>query len=80
MRVDNLPFLSSRWGRSCLTGRLRTSPMTTLLAFSRPCGQKMANMSTVAIVVSYCRHKIIDITENMFINLNTYKPAIELFE
>ena len=41
---------------------------------------KMANMSTVASVVSYCRHKIIDITENMFINLNTYKPAIELFE
>ncbi len=45
-----------------------------------PCGQKMPNMSTVAIVVPYCWHKIIDITANMFINLNTYKPAIELFE
>ena len=40
----------------------------------------MPNMSTVAIVVPYCRHKIIDITANMFINLNAYKSAIGLFD
>ena len=54
--------------------------MTTLLAFSRPCGQKMANMSTVAISVPYRHHKIIDIIVNMFINVSTYKSAIGLFD
>ena len=35
----------------------------------------MANMSTVAIAVSYRLYKIIDITENMFINVGIQKSA-----
>ena len=50
------------------------------LAFSKSCGQKMANMSTVAILVPYRHHKIIDIIVNMFINVSTYKSAIGLFD
>ena len=49
-------------------------------AFSKPCGQKMPNMSTVAAVVLYCSHKIMDIKVNMFINASTYKPDTELIE
>ena len=53
------------------------------LALSRPRGQKMPKMSTVAIVVSYRLFKLIDITENMSINVGTQKSAngrIDQFE
>ena len=50
------------------------------LAFSKPCGQKMPNMSTVAIAVSYRLFMLIDITENMFINVGTQKPANGRFD
>ena len=39
------------------------------LALSRPRGQKMPKMSTVAIAVSYQLFKLIDINENMSINV-----------
>ena len=42
--------------------------------------KKMANMSTVAILVPYRHHKIIDIIVNMFINVSTYRSAIGLFD
>ena len=45
-----------------------------------PCGQKMANMSTVASVVSYRSYKIIDTTVNMFINVGTQKHATGHFD
>ena len=50
------------------------------LAFSKSCGQKMANMSTVASVVSYRSYKIIDTTVNMFINVGTQKHATGHFD
>ena len=45
-----------------------------------PRGQKMANMSTVASVVSYRSYKIIDTTVNMFINVGTQKHATGHFD
>ena len=45
------------------------------LAISMPGGQKMPNMSTVAIAVSYRLFKLIDITEKMSINVGTQKSA-----
>ena len=45
-----------------------------------PRGQKMANMSTVASVVSYQPYKMIDTTVNMFINVGTQKPANGRFD
>ena len=45
-----------------------------------PRGQKMANMSTVASVVSYQPYKMIDTTVNMFINVGTQKHAIGRFD
>ena len=45
-----------------------------------PCGQKTANMSTVASVVSYRSYKIIDTTVNMFINVGTQKHATGHFD
>ena len=50
------------------------------LALSRPRGQKMPNMSTAAIAVSYRLFKLIDITENMFINVGTQKPVSGRFD
>ena len=50
------------------------------LAFSKPCGQKMPNMSTVAGVVSYRPYKIIDTTANMFINVGTQKHTNGRFD
>ena len=50
------------------------------LAFSKPCGQKMANMSTVASFVVYRPHKLIDTTVNMFIKVSAYQLAVELFD
>lgn len=40
----------------------------------------MANMSTVASVVSYRSYKIIDTTVNMFINVGTQKHATGHFD
>ena len=45
-----------------------------------PRGQKMANMSTVAGVVSYRAYKIIGITANMFINVGTQKHVNGRFD
>ena len=50
------------------------------LAFSKPCGQKMANMSTVASLVSYRPYKIIGTTVNMFIDVGTQKHATGRFD
>ena len=50
------------------------------LAFSIPGGQKMPNMSTVAIAVSYRLYEIIDINENMFIYVDTYRTASGRFD
>ena len=50
------------------------------LAFSIPGGQKMPNMSTVAIAVSYRLYEIIDIKENMFIYVDTYRTASGRFD
>ena len=41
-------------------------------ALSKPSGQKMPNMSTVAIVMPYYFRKIMDITANIFINIDAY--------
>ena len=40
----------------------------------------MANMSTVASLVSYRPYKIIDTTVNMFINVGTQKHATGRFD
>ena len=45
-----------------------------------PRGQKMANMSTVASLVSYQPYKIIDTTVNMFIDVGTQKHATGRFD
>ena len=45
-----------------------------------PRGQKMANMSTVASLVSYRPYKIIDTTVNMFIDVGTQKHATGRFD
>ena len=45
-----------------------------------PRGQKMANMSTVASLVTYRSSEIIDIMINMFINVGAQKPANGRFD
>ena len=45
-----------------------------------PRGQKMANMSTVASLVSYRPYKILDTTVDMFINVGTQKHAPGRFD
>ena len=45
------------------------------MVLSKPLGQKMPNMSTVASLVTYRSSEIIDIMINMFINVGAQKPA-----
>ena len=56
----------ARWSKLDL---LRHTPWT-----------KMANISTVASVVSYQPYRMIDTTVNMFINVGTQKPANGRFD
>ena len=64
--------------------RERVAPRGALRLLSvpreTPCGQKMPNMSTVAIAVSYRLYEIIDINENMFIYVDTYRTASGRFD
>ena len=71
MALGDTPCTSGRGLLACIVG---------FLAFSKLCGQKMANMSTVASSVAYRPHKLIDITANMFINDSAYQSVIELFD
>ena len=60
------------------TGVRHAGASWTFCGISR--GQKMANMSTVASLVSYRSYKILDTTVNMFINVGTQKHATGRFD
>ena len=48
------------------------SPKAVGDSWQIPRGQKMPNMSTVAVAVTYRPYEIIDILVNMFINVRAY--------
>ena len=78
-------FLLCRHLGTLFVGAMGTGPgllvgIDRSSALSKPCGQKMPNMSTVASIVSYRSCKIIDTTVNMFINVGVQKHATGRFD
>ena len=69
-----MPALAGRGGPAYGTLEQVGSPA------AYPVDKKMANMSTVASLVSYRPYKIIDTTVNMFIDVGTQKHATGRFD
>ena len=69
---EDVSFLPALGGAPFAPGFGLFAVIVRSSALSKPSGQKMPNMSTVAIVMPYYFRKIMDITANMFINIDGY--------